>query len=250
MSNNDFRIYEKKILRGLLSDDKLEQLQAQLREITTDDAHKDLLNEVLQNAGRLADYRRTLTAGTATSDELRIARNQIRVAFLNIIDALPDEMSLRNDPSVKMPKLMSEQGFKSWILRILVGGKLLLIVAAIVLVSSATWVELLMLIFVWLPTLLLFLSILFADIQRRRNDLFPTGNDRKTVSASMRRTTFGVLALYFLILLLLIDAYARGNFADTENVRDLRSLVTWIGVLECLFSVYIGQIVYGLFREK
>ena len=249
MANTSFRTFEKKILRGLLADDKLEQLQAQLRDITTADDHKDLANEVVLNAGRLSDYRRMVTTGTALGDELRVTRNQIRLSFLNIIDALPDEITVGGDPSVKMPKLMTEQRFKSWVFGCVLGGKLFLIIAAIIL-GGFTWVELLSIIFMSLPTLMMCLGVMLADILRRRNDLFPSGNDRKTVSTFMTRTTFTILILYLLFFFILIDAYARGNIADNEANADFKSLISWLGILECVFALYIGQIVYGLFREK
>jgi Effector-associated domain 11 len=249
MSHTNFRIFEKKVLRGLLSDDKLEQLQAQLRDITTADAHKDLQQAVLLNAGRLADYRNTLTLGTASSEDLRVLRNQLRMAFLNIIDDLPDEISVGEDPSVKMPKLMSEQQFKSWVFGLVFGGKLLLIVLAILL-GGFDLVQLLTVIFILLPTLMMGLGVILGDVLRRRNDLFPTGNDRKTVSKTMKRATFAIIFLYFLFFLGLVDAYARGYIADTNAEADFKSLVTWLGILECLFGVYLGQIVYSLFKEK
>jgi Effector-associated domain 11 len=249
MATINFRVFEKKILRGLLSDDKLEQLQAQLREITTDDAHKDLLQAVLLNAGRLADYRNTMTRGTTSSEDLRVLRNQLRMSFLNIIDDLPDEMSVGEDPSVYKPKLMSEQTFKSWVLRLIAGGKLFLIAATFVF-GGFTNLETVTVLFLLLPTLMMRLGVILGDISRRRNDLFPTGNDRKTVSATMKRTTFGLIGLYLALMLLLIDAYARGYISDTNAQADFKSLVTWLGILECVFGVYLGQIVYGLFKEK
>jgi Effector-associated domain 11 len=248
MTNNNFRVFEKKILRGLLSEDKLDVLQAQLREITASDDQKDLEQAVLLNAGRLADYRNTVTIGTASNEDLRILRNQIRLSFMNIIDALPDDIVVNKDPSVKMPKLMSEQRFKSWVWRLVVGEKLLLVVLAIVL-DGLVWVELLTVIFILLPTLMMGLGVILGDISSRRNDLFPSGNDRKTVSASMKWTTLGLFSLYFLLFLGLIDAYARGYITDTNVEKDFKSLVTWLGILECVFGVYWGQIVYGLFKK-
>ena len=143
---------------------------------------------------------------------------------------------------------MSEQQFKSWIFGLVLSEKLLLIVLAIVL-GGFVWVELLTLIFLILPTLMMGLGVILGDILGRRNDLFPSGNDRKTVSVSMKWTTFALFFLYFLFFLGLVDAYARGYIADTRGEADFKSLVTWLGILECVFGVYWGQIVYGLFKK-
>ena len=144
---------------------------------------------------------------------------------------------------------MTEQRFKSWVFGLILGGKLFLIIAALVL-GGFSWVELLSIIFMSLPTLMTCLGVMLADILRRRHDFFPTGNDRKTVSTFMTRTTFTILILYVLFFFILIDAYARGNIADRDANADFKSLVTWLGILECIFALYNGQVVYGLFREK
>ena len=143
---------------------------------------------------------------------------------------------------------MSEQQFKSWVLRLVLGEKLLLIVSLFILGGFAS-VELLTVIFLLLPTLMMGLGVILGDISSRRNDLFPSGNDRKTVSASMKWTTFALLFLYFLLFLGLLDAYARGYIADANAEADVKSLITWLGILECIFGVYWGQIVYGLFKK-
>ena len=248
----DFRTYEKKILRGLLADDKLEQLQENLREVAASDGHKDIENEVLLNAGRLSDYRKTLTIGTASGDELRILRNQIRLSFLNIIDALPDEITVSNDPNQKPKKLMTEQRFKSWIFGIMLVGKLLMIAFVFFQMDTGglTQEQGLSIITLLLPALTAYLGAMLADIIRRRNDLFPTGNDRKTVSSTLKRTTFIVLPLYFLFLFLMINRYAIGYMAQNDGEADFKSLTTWLGIIESGFGIYVGQIVYGLFRDK
>lgn len=248
----DFRTYEKKILRGLLSDDKLEQLQTHLKDITAADAHKDLANEVILNAGRLADYRKTVTIGTASNEELRLLRNQIRLSFLNIIDALPDEISVSNDPALNPPKLMTEQRFKSWVFGIMLVGKLLMMAFVFFQMDTGgfTQEQGLSVIALLLPALTAYLGAMLADIIRRRNDLFPTGNDRKTISSTMKRMTFIVLPLYFLLLFVMINRYAIGYMAQNDGEADFKTLTTWLAVIESGFGVYVGQIVYGLFREK
>ena len=248
-----FKTFEKKILRGLLADDKLEQLQAQLRDITDADDHKDLEKEVLLNAGRLSDYRQTLTIGTASGDELRILRNQIRLSFMNIIDALPDEITLKNDTSLKTPKLMTEQRFKSWVFVLIFVGKLFIIGFVVFQIDTGgfTHEQGLSVIALFVPALTAYIGVMLADIIRRRNDLFPTGNDRKTVSKTLQRTTFVLLPFYFLLLFLMINRYAIGYMADSStNESDFKALMTWLGIIESGFGVYVGQIVYGLFREK
>jgi preprotein translocase subunit SecG len=95
-----------------------------------------------------------------------------------------------------------------------------------------------------------YIGAMLADIIRRRNDLFPTGNDRKTVSKTLQRTTFILLPLYFLLLFLMINRYAIGYMAQTDGEADFKTLTTWLAIIESGFGVYVGQIVYGLFREK
>ena len=248
----DFRTYEKKILRGLLSDDKLEQLQTHLKDITTADAHKDLANEVILNAGRLADYRKAVTNGTASNEELRLLRNQIRLSFLNIIDALPDEITVSQDPSVKPKKLMTEQHFKSWVFSIMLVGKLLMVGFIFFQMDTGgfTQEQGLSVIALLLPALTAYLGAMLADIIRRRNDLFPTGNDRKTISSTMQRTTFIVLPFYFLFLFVMINRYAIGYMQQNDGEADFKTLTTWLAIIESGFGIYVGQIVYGLFREK
>lgn len=252
MAGTDFRTYEKKILRGLLSEDKLEQLQENLRDITTVDENKELANEVILNAGRLADYRKTVTNGTASNEELRLLRNQIRLAFLNIIDALPDEITISQDPSVKLPRLMTEQKFKSWVLGIMLIGKLFMMAFIVFQMDTGgfTQEQGLSVISLLLPALTAYLSAMIADIIKRRNDLFPTGNDRKTISITMKRMTFIVLPLYFLFLFIIINRYAIGYMAQNDGEADFKTLTTWLAIIESGFGVYVGQIVYGLFREK
>jgi hypothetical protein len=248
----DFRTYEKKILRGLLSDDKLEQLQDNLKDITAADDHKDLANEVILNSGRLSDYRKTVTIGTASNDELRILRNQIRLSFLNIIDALPDEINVSKDASIKLPKRMTEQRFKSWVFGIMLVGKLCLIAFVFFTMDTGgfTQEQGMSTISLLLPAFTAYLGAMLADIIRRRNDLFPTDTDRKTVSSTMKRMTFIVLPLYFLLLFIMINRYAIGYMAQNDGEADFKTFTTWIAVIESGFGMYVGQIVYGLFREK
>lgn len=248
----DFRTYEKKMLREWLSEDKLEKLQEALKDITTADEQKDLANDVVLNAGRLSDYRRTVTNGTASNDELRLLRNQIRLSFLNIIDALPDEITVSEDRSLKAKRLMTEQQFKSWVLGIMLVGKLMMMAFIVFQMDTGgfTQEQGLSIIALLLPALTAYLSAMVADIIRRKNDLFPTGNDRKTISSTMKRMTFVVLPLYFFFLFLMINRYAIGYMVQNDNEADFKSLTTWLAIIESGFGVYVGQIVYGLFREK
>lgn len=253
MEEHDFKTIEKKSLKALLADDKLEQLQENLRDITLVVANKDILNEVILNAGRLSDYRKTLTMGTASSEDLRTLRNQIRLSFLNIIDELPDEVGTQNPASLPISKkIWIQHNFKSWIFAFMLIGKLLLMAFIVFQIDTGgfTQEQGLSVITLLLPVLTAYLGAMVADIVKRKNDLFPTDNDNKPISKMMQRATFVLLPLYFLFIYLLISRYAIGYMQQNDGEADFKSLTTWLGVIESGFGVYVGQIVYGLFREK
>jgi hypothetical protein len=251
MASTDITTYKKNVLKGLLADDKLELLQNNLQDITATDELKAFTNEVILNAGRLSDYRKTVNNGTASNDELRIMRNQIRLSFLNIIDGLPDEMTVNKGPSVKSVKLMTEHRFKSWMLGIMLVGKLLMILFVVFQTDTGglSKDQGLSVMALLLPALTAYLGALAADVLRRRYDLFPTGNDKKIISKSLQRMTFVLLPVYFLCLFILINRYAMGHMNEDGDVG-FAALITWLAIVESGFGLYIGQVVYGLFREK
>lgn len=243
---NDFRTYEKKILRGLLAEDKLEKLQEQLQDIMTADEHKDLSTEVFLNSGRLSHYRKTLTIGTASNDELTILRNQIRFAFLNIIDALPNEIIVSEDPSFKPKRLMTEQRFKSLFLSLVSLVKALIVLFILTFgASGISKTQISPIVFSQIPMLIICLTIFLSDFIYRRNDIIPRGNDRKVVNRNLRNLSYLLLPIYFFCVIGFID-----NYSSNEEDTQFYSFLTWLLIIESGFGVFLGQIVYGLFREK
>jgi preprotein translocase subunit SecG len=246
MPQIDFRTYEKKILRGLLSEDKLEQLQELLRDITDADDHKDLNHEVINNMGRLSEYRRGQTIGTASNDELRLLRNQIRNSFANIIDTLPDEIRVGIDTSMKTQKLMTEQRFKSVFLVLLIVSKLLVILFTLTIgASGLTNRDFSPLIFTQLPVLLTFISIFYLDFIQRKNDVFPSGSNRKVVNNVLKIATFALIPIFLITTIGMINNYS-ANAQETE----FHGLITWLLMIESMLGIFVGSIIYGLFKEK
>jgi len=64
------------------------------------------------------------------------------------------------------------------------------------------------------------------------------------VSRSFQFTTYGLFLLYGFALFFVIDLLGRGILGQFDYMASLLSLV------ELLLGVYVGQVVFGLFRRE
>jgi len=240
---------DKKVLQAQLAADELEQCLAQLQSFADTASLPDVAREALLLAARLEDLRRDSRAGDTPPDTLNQVRNGIRRALLDLIEGMPEAGDKAASPARAG---MSERRFKMLIFSLMAVGKLCTVAYIVLHIDTGGFTQQqgLSVIALLLPAFTAYVGVMLAEVIQRRNEVSaakPGASELRPVSRAIRVATFTILPLYFLLLWTLISRYTAGYW-EKDGESDFGALTTWLAILESGFGVYVGQIVYGLFK--
>jgi len=231
----------KPILRQHIANDDLEQVVKDLLAYAEQHQLPELRSDALIQSGRLEECKKLARRG-GTSQEVTVqTRNAIRADLLEIVENLPDTPPLPGKPP-KQPG-MSERQFKLLVFVLMALGK-----AFIILFMLFQWEtggfspdEAFSAISLLLPVFTAYLSVMLGEYVARRDDVAPGAGKR--ISRTFQWIAFVALPLYFLLLYSLVAARARGSL-------EFKAFTVWLTLVESGFGVYVGQIVYALFKTE
>ena len=233
----------KNSFRQLIADDELraaiEGLQA-YAEAQKDDA---LHNEVVSLAARLREYERRLADGSQSVDELSQLRSQIRNGLLAYTGILPEAPGAAASRAAK-PAGTDERAFKRRVFWFLLSAKLFIVLYILYHWSTGGLpkAEMASVIMLLVPVFTAYTTVMVNDIVKARHETGSPETARR-VNSTFTTLTYVVFPLYVFILAAVIQQRVSGN------IENLEGLSTTLSFVESAFGVYVGQIVFSLFKK-
>ena len=99
--------------------------------------------------------------------------------------------------------------------------------------------------FTQLPVFITLATIFYSDFIQRKNDVFSRGSDRKAVNNVLKMTVFILIPIFLILSISFIN-----NYSANAEESELQGLLSSLMMIETGFGVFVGLIIYGLFREK
>lgn len=233
----------KTTFRQLIAEDELRAAIEALQEFAGQKNDDALHNEIVSLAARLREYERRLADGSQSADELSQLRSQIRNGLLSYTVSLPDA------PNTGAPKKSTAPGtdervFKRRVFWFLLSAKLFIVLYILYHWSTGGLPksEMASVIMLLVPVFTAYTTVMVNDIVKGRHE---TGSAEiaRRVNNTFTSVTYAVFPLYVLILTAVIQQRVNGNIVD------LQGLSTTLSFVESAFGVYVGQIVFSLFKK-
>lgn len=238
----------KRRVRGLIANDDIEKSIALLLRATETETLEDINQEIILQSANYEAYKKQSRTGTIAEAELNRIRNTITVTLLNILQDLPDmevtqEMLAddNKDPTAKLSGI-SERNFKKHIFIMMLGVKIIVVIFLFTLWESGgfTIEQFLGTCGLLIPVFTTYSTLMFKDIIQQRH-VEQNGYERQ-VSRNFQWMTYFLLITYLVVLLVVIGLRPQG-------VIDFKQLNTMLILVESALGVYVGQIVYALFKK-
>lgn len=211
----------------------LEQLEGQ----------SELYNKLLLQQARFNQFKEDERTGIVDYEDLARHRLAVSHALLHLIAQLPEPSeALQTIPAQK--KGVKEYRLKRQIFIALLVVKVFIVAYIMNLWQAGTFplMEFLTLTGLIVPLFASYLAAIFKDITQRRHVDSPL--DKRLVSRSFQWSALLLLFLYLVVLLVVIDLYGRGDLTEFTQ------LTTLIAAVEGGLGVYLGQIVFTLFKKE
>ena len=240
-------------IKALLADDKLQKVMDHLLELTENLGNGYLYNQVVLQSSKYGQYTKMNTLGTHAYDDLMRTRTNITLALLDIINALPDDLSQQVTKS--KPYGVSERSLKKQIFWWLAGGKLLIALYVFFLWQTGTgftFQGVITVLAVIIPVLATYLGIAYEDVLKNR---FPTKKVDFRLDVSIRNTSYFFFMVYFGGIFLALYLHGIGIIPDygiinNDGKPDYKNLMGVLALIESFIGGYIGILITNVFKSK
>ena len=240
-------------IKELLANNKLKRVLEHLLEVTKDLGNGHLYNQVVVQSAKYKQYTRMKALGSHAFDDVTRTWSNITLALLDIINALPNDLS----EEVKKSKTygISERSLKKQIFRLLAGGKLLVVFYVFFLYQTGTGFTFLgvtTVLAIIIPVLATYLGIVYEDVLKNR---YPAKQVDFRLDPSVRTTAYFFFTIYFGAIFLALYFHGIGIIPDhglkTNNgFPDYKNLMGVLALIESFIGGYIGILVTTLFKGK
>ncbi len=143
---------------------------------------------------------------------------------------------------------MKEQTLKNWILFLMLTAKIFII--GLIIFHYATdgleKNEMYSIVTLIIPLLTAYLTAIIKDVLAnpyKKNKSDKEKIEVKRVKNSISIMTFIVFPVYFLALVIIINQTAKGLLQADD-------LQKYVGIIESVFGIYVGQIIFTLFKKE
>ena len=230
----------KEELLKLVAEGKLDIVFARLLAYTQANGFGNVHARSVELSARQEQLEQKTTDGTEDSDELRQEQNAINKALVKLIAELPDAPPKPD----KKPKGITEHRFKNQVLYLLLAAKLLLVGWVFTVWESGGFTneQFISVIGIIVPVFATYLTLVIKDAAKHRHTDAPL--DNRIVKRSFQTTAYWLIGSYAFVLLLVINLRGQGILNQFGQMTALLSTV------ESGLGVYIGQIVFALFKKE
>ena len=233
---------EKTFLNDLLADDDLENAVAALRQLADRTGDSGLQSEMLIQSGRLEDWKKRSQRGDTSPAVLTEMRNGIRSTLVDLVENLAEMPPVSPENQSKQPPGMTESRFKLLLFGMMVLGNVAAFGCLFILGESAggfTPGEAATTATMLLSVFAAYFSVMLGEFIAQRNDLKTAVEKR--VNRRFQWISMGIVVSYFIAVCSLINGRANGEFDP---------FIKWLAVLESGFGIFVGQVIYGLFKKQ
>lgn len=227
---------EKKALRMLIAEGEIEEAIKQMLVFTEATKLDELHNQIILVSSDYQAYEAEERSGASSQDALRQYRNKITANLLGIISDL--------DERTGQPKLkgMTEAVLKRWIFLMLFVGKIALIYLAMFhwKTGGLNKEQAFSVIGYLVPLFVAYLSAIIGEYAKNPHQEV---GQIKVVQKTLVWISFSIIPLYVLAFWTIIGWGASGTIEKDE-------MMTWMTIAESGLGVYVGTIVFELFKPK
>jgi hypothetical protein len=231
----------KEELLKLVADGKLDQGFTQLLAYTQTNALGNWHARTVELSARQEQLEKREQEGIEDPDELRQAQNAINKALIQLIHELPDPPPLKPG---KKPQGISEHRFKNQVLYLLLSAKMVLVIWLFTLWESGAFTneQFISVIGIIVPVFATYLTLVVKDATQHRHTDAP--QDNRLVKRSFQMTAYWLIGTYTFVLLLVINLRGQGI------LNQFGQMTAMLSTVESGLGVYIGQIVFALFKKE
>lgn len=229
-------------LRRLVAGNRLGPATKKLLAATAGEEYGPFRTKVVHQSGQLKALQELEILNTEDYATIARNRNQVSLGLLTLIDELPDAAALA--AANRKPEGVSERSLKSRLFWMLLLGKLLVLFFAFFQVdtgSALTSKDFLTVLGVLIPMFGAYLAIMLQDDTKNRRILKP---EDIRVTTAFARKAYLVVGFYPLILCLML--YLRG----IGTIPSMTALTVALGLAESGWGVYVGKVIFGMFRGE
>lgn len=229
-------------LLGLAAKGKIAEALSKLEAHTKLHHLGNIHNEAVGLLARLNQLAQLQTDGTQDFDEITQEQNAINKALIALIQGLPDEAP--GDQPAKKPKGITEHRFKNQVLYILLAAKLLILGFVFTLWESGAFTneQFISVIGIIAPVFATYLTLILKDSAQNRHIDAPV--DDRIVKRSFQMTAYWLLGIYFAAIMLVVNLRGQGVLSEFSQMTGL------LAGVESGLGVYVGQIVFALFKKE
>ncbi|MFZ4428633.1 MAG: hypothetical protein ACOYOO_15855, partial [Saprospiraceae bacterium] len=191
---------------------------------------------------RLSQVKQLELEGTQDFDELRQEHNGITKALIALIQSLPDEQESGRAPKKQLG--IPEHRFKDHVLYMLLGAKTLIVVFVFTLWESGglKTEEFISVTGIIVPVFVTYLTLILKEAAQNRH--LDAVVDGRIIKRSFQLTAYWLFGAYFVAIVLVINLRGQGVLSEFSHLTGLLS------GLETGLGVYVGQIVFTLFKNE
>lgn len=238
------------IIRRLIADNETEKAIGALAQHFDKYDFPDLQDDLALLSAKWEAWEGNQRNGTHSHDKLAEQKAQIDKALLSINRDLSRRLAAAN-PTATPPAAPSRSGgiredkFKLQVFIAMVATKLTVIgwVLFHYTTHGLSSTQTLAIITLLLPTFSMYMAAMFNDFLENRY-VSAKESPSPYIKNSLRWTTYLLFPFYLLLLLSIIGSQARGEFG-----QDMEKISSWLGIIETGLGVFIGKIVFTLFKK-
>ncbi|MCG8331615.1 MAG: hypothetical protein MI974_28255 [Chitinophagales bacterium] len=241
-------------IKQLIAENNLKQAIIQLHSLTEQLGLADLNNQIVIQSSRLQQYEKEKNLGSTDYSDLARTRVNISLALLNLVDQIQKHTVDNSIPHKKLPGI-SERKFKKQIMWLLIAGKLSIFLFIFTIWQSGglTFDGFLGTMGIVFPVFATYLSLSYQEILKNRHQHI--SNDKLRVNRSVQVSSFLFFGVYYLGIFLVLYLNTIGAIPDPgkqnmQGIPSYKNLFAMLALVESFVGVYIGKIVFTLFKEK
>ena len=209
-------------------------------------------NKLVIQSGKLNQYRQERNLGTTDYADLTRTRVNISLALLDLADQMPVET--KEAGPGKLPGV-SERRLKRQVLWLLAAGKTVLFIYIFTIWQSGglTFEGFLGTMGIVFPVFAAYLSMAYQDMLLNRHE--QKSSDRLRVNRSVQFSAFFFFALYYLAIFTVLYLNTVGAIPDSGKQAEggapsYKNLFAMLALVESFIGVYIGKLVFSLFKKE
>lgn len=238
-------------VKSMIADNQLPEALAELMGFTQQLGLTKLYNQLVLQSAKLQQYQTESRQGNVDYADLTRTRVNISLALLDLVDQLPNASEVSKPQALRgLPEWRFKRQLTVWLLL----GKLLLFLYIFTIWQSGglTFDGFLGTIGIVFPIFATYLSTAYLDLLKNRHE--HSSNQHLRINRSIQWTAYGIFTLYYLAIATVLYLNTIGEIPDPGKggevgIPTYKNLYALLTLTESIIGVYIGQLIFTLFKK-